>query len=148
MANNRRHSQAEIAVKLREAAALLAEGKRQQDVARALGISVMTLHRWRKAQAEPTQRRPIAPADSAERDHGLRHEWRQRMDALQLENDRLRRLVTDLLLDKISLLDRIKPQDWSSPFATMNGGPQPAHLTFGYAYAAGAACNGSDKTSR
>src|SRR5215471_2224030 len=48
MTKKRKHSKAEIAFKLAEADDLVTEGKLQSEIARALGVSVMTLHRWRK----------------------------------------------------------------------------------------------------
>ena len=106
MGTKRRHARAEISAKLREADALVAQGKRQKDVASALGISVMTFHRWRKAEAEHEHGSPksitFAPAresPSNADDKGLR----ERIADLQLENARLRRLVTDFLLEKVKL---------------------------------------------
>ena len=49
VAKKRRHSRAEIATKLAQANELATRGKLQSDIARTLGVSVMTLHRWRKA---------------------------------------------------------------------------------------------------
>ena len=46
----KRHSSAEIAAKLRQADAMRREGMPAGKVAQALGISVMTYHRWRKAR--------------------------------------------------------------------------------------------------
>jgi transposase-like protein len=40
----------EIATKLAQANELATRGKLQSEIARTLGVSVMTLHRWRKAQ--------------------------------------------------------------------------------------------------
>jgi putative transposase len=104
----KRHSKAEIATKLGEAAAFAAEGRTQREIAQTLGISVMTFHRWRKAQpqmpqsrvrVEPEARRiiPIAHLPESQR--------RGRIAELQLENTRLRRLVTDLLLEKMRIED-------------------------------------------
>jgi putative transposase len=104
----KRHTQAEIAAKLGEAAAYVAEGRTQREIAQSLGVSVMTFHRWRKAQpqmlqsrvpVEPGPRRiiPIANLSEAQR--------RGRVADLQLENTRLRRLVTDLLLEKMRIED-------------------------------------------
>ena len=45
----KRHSRVEIATKLAEANDLAMQGKLQSEIARTLGVSVMTLHRWRKA---------------------------------------------------------------------------------------------------
>jgi hypothetical protein len=42
---SKRHSPAEISAKLEQAAAFAAAGKVQSDIARALGVSIMTLHR-------------------------------------------------------------------------------------------------------
>jgi putative transposase len=103
----KRHSEAEIATKLAEADNLTAEGLTQGAVAKALGISVMTFHRWRKMHSEPqpptgtkgptTSLIPITPF--AEKDRSSRYA------ELQLENMRLRKLVTDLLLEKVKLED-------------------------------------------
>jgi putative transposase len=82
MATKKRHSRAQIATKLAQANELATQGKLQSEIARTLGISVMTLHRWRQAP------------DASEGD---------RIAELQLENSQLRRLVTDLLLEKIKL---------------------------------------------
>jgi putative transposase len=104
----KRHTQAEIASKLGEAAAFVAEGRTQREIAQALGVSVMTFHRWRKAHpqtllsrasGEPEARRivPIPNLSESQR--------RGRIAELQLENSRLRRLVTDLLLEKMRIED-------------------------------------------
>ena len=97
MVKKRRHSRAEIATKLAQANELATRGKLQSEIARTLGVSMMTLHRWRKASHEPQ------PA----------HETRgggDRIAELQLENSRLRRLVTDLLLEKIRLEEAAQSQ--------------------------------------
>src|SRR4029450_10518248 len=49
MAKKKRHSRVEITTKLAQANDLAAQGKLQSEIARTLGVSVMTLHRWRKA---------------------------------------------------------------------------------------------------
>jgi transposase len=94
MAKWKRHSRAEIASKLGQANELATQGTLQSEIARALGVSVMTLHRWRKA---PPGSQPVREAGQAA---GMR-EWGDRIAELQLENSRLRRLVTDLLLEKV-----------------------------------------------
>jgi len=104
MSTKRRHARAEISAKLREADALVAQGKRQKDVASALGISVMTFHRWRKAQAEHGSPKSITFAHARESpSNGDDKSLRERIAELQLENARLRRLVTDFLLEKVKL---------------------------------------------
>ena len=96
MARNKRHSRIEIAAKLAQASDLASQGKLQSEIARKLGVSVMTLHRWRKVQPGPQ------PAYETGQPHRTRS-GRDRIAELQLENLRLRRLVTDLLLEKIRL---------------------------------------------
>jgi hypothetical protein len=49
MARVKRHSRVEVATKLAQATDLARQGKLQSEIARTLGVSVMTLHRWRKA---------------------------------------------------------------------------------------------------
>ena len=104
MARKKRHSPAEIATKVAQADELAAQGKLQGDIAGALGISVMTLHRWRKMV--PEQPAPVPPATST----GKRtssvlagSDEAQRIAELKLENSRLRRLVADLMLEKLML---------------------------------------------
>ena len=94
MAKKKRHSRVEIASKLAQANDLATHGKLQSEIARTLGVSVMTLHRWRKAPpgSQLASREP-------DRARGVDH----RIAELQLENARLRRLVTDLLLEKAKL---------------------------------------------
>src|SRR5688572_32097379 len=95
----KRHSAAEIAVKLEQAEAMVAQGHRQIDICRSLGISVMTFHRWRRPKPETLfQIRQESGADALPPAHGSKN-----ITDLQLENARLRQLVTDLLLEKISL---------------------------------------------
>jgi putative transposase len=106
-----RHTPEQIAAKLGEAETLAAAGKTQSEICKALGISVMTFHRWRHAQVQrltaaahnrgaelqPSADTPSDPASLA------------RIAELQLENARLRKLVTDLLLKKIKLQEDISP---------------------------------------
>jgi putative transposase len=94
MAKKAKHSKAEIAAKLAQADDLATQGKLQSEIARTIGVSVMTLHRWRKLPAAP-QAMPAGSNDSGQ------IQPQTRIAELQLENSRLRRLVTDLLLEKI-----------------------------------------------
>ena len=109
MPSKRKHSPAEIAAKLAQANDLASQGRLQSDIARTLGVSVMTLHRWRKIKSQPTSRPQSAALDEAgqfEQEIGPRH----RISELQLENSRLRRLVTDLLLEKMKLAEDAQDQ--------------------------------------
>ena len=93
MAKKKRHSTVEIATKLAQANELATQGKLQSEIARTLGVSVMTLHRWHKAPPGPRTRGAA-----------------NRITELQLENSRLRRLVTDLLLGKVKLEEAARSQ--------------------------------------
>jgi transposase-like protein len=93
----------EIATKLAQANDLATQGKLQSEIAHTLGVSVMTLHRWRKA---PPESQPVREAGQAD---GMRSRG-DRIAELQLENSRLRRLVTDLLLEKVKLEEAAQRQ--------------------------------------
>jgi putative transposase len=97
----KRHTPEEIAAKLRQADDLLQQGRLHSEVAKALGVSVMTYHRWRKARAAGVKASPSALADPRRRE--MEGDLDARLKALELENSRLRRLVTDLLLEKVRL---------------------------------------------
>jgi putative transposase len=96
----KRHSREEVATKLSKADELFERGKTQAEIARILGVSAMTYHRWRKARTDPglngTRRELIAnlPLSAAEE--------------LREENGRLRQLVTDLSLEKLKLQEIIR----------------------------------------
>jgi|SRR5208282_4686719 len=101
MAKKKRHSPAEVAAKLGQADALAAEGRTQSEIAKALGITVMTLHRWRKAALQAPRSAKLA-GTAVDQPHN-RPDLAGRIADLQLENTRLRKLVTDLLLEKMGL---------------------------------------------
>ena len=100
MAKKRKHATAEIAGMLAQADDLATQGKIQSEIARTLGVSVMTLHRWRKAASDvPVQANGLSRSDQSPQ---------TRIAELQLENSRLRQLVTDLLLEKIELEETLQ----------------------------------------
>ena len=107
MAIKKKHSRAEIATKLAQANDLATQGKLQSEIARTLGVSVMTLHRWRKA---PPGLQPalVAPHEASRPDRT--RGGGDQIAELQLENSRLRRLVTDLLLEKIKIEEAAQSQ--------------------------------------
>src|SRR5262249_30259874 len=107
MVKRKRHSRAEIASKVAQANELAMQGKLQSEIARALGVSVMTLHRWRKAPPGP---KPAVAATAEARDPDRIRGADDRIAELQLENSRLRRLVTDLLLEKVKLEEAAQRQ--------------------------------------
>src|SRR2546430_7209017 len=82
MARQKWHSRVEVATKLAQANDWARQGKLQSEIARTLGVSVMAVHRWRKA-ADGTR------------------SGDDRVAELQFEISRLRRLVADLLLVKL-----------------------------------------------
>ena len=99
----RRHTRAEIAAKLDQADAMSAAGRLHGDIAKSLGISVMTYHRWRKT-------RELSSLVGSQHSADLKTspiEPTTRISELQVENSRLRRLVTDLLLEKMNLQESI-----------------------------------------
>ncbi len=71
--------------KLREAEVALAQGQTAAQVCRSLGIAKQTFYRWRREYG------------------GLKVEQAKRLKALEQENARLRRAVSDLTLDKLIL---------------------------------------------
>jgi putative transposase len=89
----RAHSSSEIAAKLTRADELLSQGKPQSEVARTLGVSVMTLHRWRKGT--------LADANG-------RGTERHAIMELEVENARLRQVVVDLVLEKMKLEEALR----------------------------------------
>lgn len=102
----KRHASGEISAKLAQATELAAKGKTQREISKALGVSIMTYHRWKKligttgaSDSHGEQRREASPLPATSND-GSAADTIQR---LELENAQLRRLVTDMLLDKLKL---------------------------------------------
>jgi transposase-like protein len=77
----RRHTPEQIIRKLREADRLLGEGEEVATVAKQLGVSEQTLHRWRVQYG------------------GLKADDAKRLKELERENARLKRMVADQLLE-------------------------------------------------
>ena len=107
MLKRKRHSRVEMATKLAKAHKLATQGKLQSEIARLLGVSVMTLHRWRKAPPGP-QPELVATPEARETDRT--RDADDRIAELQLENSRLRQLVTDLLRGKVKLEEAAQSQ--------------------------------------
>jgi putative transposase len=78
----KKHTPEQIIRKLREADAMLSAGKTIGQVAQALAISEQTFHRWRNQYG------------------GMKAEEAKRLKELEAENQRLKKLVADLTLDK------------------------------------------------
>lgn len=106
MTRKKRHSAMEIESKLEQADILSSEGQTQNEIAKALGISVMTFHRWRKARRpHPAPSGPRTLSQLVTESRATESDRASRIAELQLENSRLRRLITDLLLEKMRLED-------------------------------------------
>jgi putative transposase len=101
MIRRKKHSNAEIAAKLAQADDLAKGGMLQREVARTLDVSVMTLHRWRRIRLENAT--PSGPEEIARFEEELGSG--RRIAELELENSRLRRLITDLLLERVKLAE-------------------------------------------
>ncbi len=77
-------------MKLRQADVLIAQGAKILDVVRTLGVTQVTYYRWRREFG------------------GLQTDQVKRMKDLELENQRLRKAVSDLTLDKLILSEAAK----------------------------------------
>lgn len=108
----KRHAAEEITAKLAHASELAARGKTQREISKALGVSIMTYHRWKKLVGDArsvndADDRPVASlrgAGAEEADLGTSEKIRR----LEVENAQLRRLVADMLLEKLQLEDELK----------------------------------------
>lgn len=76
-----RHSAEQIVTKPREADAMLAAGRTVAQVVQALGVSEATYNRWRSQYS------------------GMKADEARRLKELEIENARLKKLVTDQALD-------------------------------------------------
>jgi putative transposase len=102
----KKHTHEEILSKLERAEELARAGKSRVEICKALGVSVMTLHRWQKLPLP--KREAVVPHDRAADNNAPANapsgdEMRRVLEELTLENQRLRKIVTDLLLEKIRL---------------------------------------------
>jgi putative transposase len=80
-----RHSPEQIIRKLREADAELAKGVAVPEICKALGIAENTYYRWRNQFG------------------GIKADEMKRLKELEKENERLRKAVSDLTLEKLIL---------------------------------------------
>jgi len=77
----KRHSAEQVVRKLRDAEALLSSGKSIGEACQSLEVSEQTFHRWRKKYG------------------GMKAEEAKRLEDLDQENGRLKKLVADLSLE-------------------------------------------------
>jgi putative transposase len=83
----KRHTAEEIVAKLRQVDVLTSQGRPVADAVRAIGVSEVTYYRWRSEYG------------------GLKGDQVKRLKALEAENARLRRAVSDLTLEKVILAE-------------------------------------------
>jgi len=84
---NKRPKPEEIVTKLRQVEVLIGQGKSRIDAIRAIGVVEQTYYRWRKQYG------------------GMGVDQLKELKRLQKENERLRRAVSDLTLDKMILTE-------------------------------------------
>ena len=82
---SKKHKPEEIIGKLREVEIVLAQGASTAEACRRIAVSEQTYYRWRKEYG------------------GLKTDQARRMKDLEKENQRLRRAISDLTLDKLIL---------------------------------------------
>ena len=75
----------EIIAKLRQVDVLTSQGQKVADAIRSIGVTEVTYYRWRQEFG------------------GLKSDQVKRLKDLEAENNRLRRAVSDLTLDKLIL---------------------------------------------
>jgi transposase len=105
----KRHALEEISVKLAQADNLVAKGKTQREISSALGVSVMTYHRWKKMlkSHQPTMNRGLQETTGRLHSPGDGNS-EEAIRRLELENAQLRRLVTDTLLEKLKYEEELR----------------------------------------
>jgi transposase-like protein len=86
----KRYKPEEIVAKLRQVDVLASQGASMADAIRQIGVSEVTFYRWRQEFG------------------GLKTDQVKRLKDLELENNRLRKAVSDLTLDKLILTEATK----------------------------------------
>lgn len=84
------HKPEEIVAKLRQVDVLHSQGISMAEAIRQIGVTEVTFYRWRKEYG------------------GLKTDQLKRLKELQKENERLRKAVSDLTLDKLILTEAAK----------------------------------------
>ena len=86
----KRHTAEAIVAKVQQVDVLVAQGRQVSDAVRAIGVTEVTYYRWRNEYG------------------GLKGDQVKRLKELETENNRLRRAVSDLTLDKLILTEAAK----------------------------------------
>ena len=79
----KRHKAEEIVAKLRQVEVLTAQGRPVAEAVRSIGVTEVTYYRWRSEYG------------------GLKGDQVKRLKELEAENNRLRRAVSDLTIEKL-----------------------------------------------
>ena len=79
------HKPEEIVAKLRQVEVLTAQGRSVAEAIRSIGVTEVTFYRWRQEYG------------------GLKGDQVKRLKELEKENDRLRKAVSELTLEKLIL---------------------------------------------
>ena len=98
----KRYKPEEIVAKLRQVDVLVSQGQSVVDAVRSIGVTDVTYYRWRSEFG------------------GLKTDQIKRMKDLELENQRLRKAVSDLTLDKPSMSERVTVTA-AAPASTISG---------------------------
>ena len=85
MARGKAHTPEEIVAKLRQVEVLMGRGKLVAEAVRSIGVTEPTYYRWRTGFG------------------GLKLDQVKRLKELERENERLRKVVSDLTLEKVIL---------------------------------------------
>ncbi len=83
----RREKPEDIVLKLRQVEVLQGQGKSVSEAVRQIGVTIQTCYRWRKEYG------------------GMSRDQLKRLKDLETENQRLKRVVADLSLDKMILTE-------------------------------------------
>ncbi len=93
---NKHHKPEEIVAKLRQVEVLVGQGMARIDAIREVNFTEQTFYRWRKKYG------------------GMGTDQLRELKRVQKENERLRRAVSDLTLDKLILTEAARGNVWSA----------------------------------
>ena len=92
----KKHQPEEIVAKLRQVEVLLSQGRSVSEAVRTISVTPFTYYRWRKEFG------------------GLKSDQVKRLKELKKENERLRKAVSDLSLEKL-ILKEASSGNWRAP---------------------------------
>ena len=97
----KKHKPEEIVAKLRQVDVLVSQGQSVAEAVRSIGVTQFTYYRWRKEFG------------------GLKTDQVKRLKELEKENERLRKAVSDLTLEKLILREAASGNFWAPPAAVL-----------------------------